>query len=423
MGKAVAKYEVIIIGAGFGGLSLARSLRGSGKRVLIIDRTNHHLFQPLLYQVATAALSATDIATPVRQVLSSHGNISVLMGEVTAVNRNSGTVILADGKAYEYDFLVVAPGSETNYFGFDNWKKYAPGLKTLQDAFNIRDRILLSFEKAEASDSLERRQRHQSFVVIGGGPTGVELAGAIAEIANKTLIRDFRNIDPAGTDVCIIESSDSILPGFSEKLRRKATESLGKLNVRVLTGKRVTRIDSEGVHMGDESIKSSNVIWAAGTRAPSLTKTLEVPLDNSGRVIVGSDLGVPGDERVFVIGDAASFSLEDGTTLPGVAPVAIQQAAYLGNVIERDICFSERKPFRYYDRGMLATIGKRLAVARIGRFEFSGMLAWGLWSLLHIFYLIVFRNKVVVFINWAYSYVTGKRAARIISGRPGCRDE
>lgn len=417
------RYDVVIIGAGFGGLRLARKLAGSGKRVLLVDRTNHHLFQPLLYQVATAALAATDIATPVRQVFRRHRNITVLMGEVDSIRRHSRTVSFSDGQAYEYTYLVVAVGVETNYYGHDDWKKYAPGLKTLEDAFDIRDRILLSFEKAETAVTQEERKSYQSFVIIGGGPTGVELAGAIAEIANRTLRRDFRNIDPTETDICIIESSGHILPGFSERLRKKAALSLDKLNVRIVTGRHVTNIDSQGVYMGDESISTSNVLWTAGTRGSPLLRTLDIPLDEDGRAVVGSDLSIPGDERVFVTGDAAAVFSEDGVRLPGVAPVAIQQAGYLGKVISRDIPQARRRPFRYLDKGMLATIGKKLAVARIGRLEFSGMLAWVLWSVLHILYLIVFRNKVIVFINWVYSYVTGKRVARIISSHDDCRGD
>jgi NADH dehydrogenase len=411
----VSKERVVIIGGGFGGLYAARCLRASDKEIILVEKTNYHLFQPLLYQVATAALSGTDIAIPIRQVLKNQQNTSVIMGEVVDVDRISKKVSLKDGHSLSYDYLILAVGTETSYFGKEDWKEKAPGLKTLEDAFTIRDRILLSFEKAETTRDSSEKEKHLTFVIIGGGPTGIELSGAIAEISRKTLYRNFRNFNPADAKIYLIEGAERILPHFPESLSIKAGKCLQNLGVTVRTSQKVTAIEEDFVRTAEKTISSSNIFWTAGTRSSGMLKTLMVPLDGMGRVRVRPDLSVPGDPGVFVIGDAAASEDGHGGYLPGIAPVAIQQAKFVCKLIEKALPPGERPSFKYRDKGLLATIGKNKAVASIWRLKVNGLIAWLLWLFIHILYLIFFRNKIIVLINWFYLYVTGRRSARIIS--------
>jgi NADH dehydrogenase len=406
--------KVVIIGGGFGGLHAARRLRSTDREIVLIDKANHHLFQPLLYQVATAALSPTDIAAPIRQVLRRQKNATVIMGEAARIDKEKREVHLSDGSVIAYDYLVVAVGVRPSYLGNDAWKAYARGLKTLDDALAIRENILLGFEKAETSEKPSDAKRYLTFVVIGGGPTGVEISGAIAEIAHKTMLRDFRRIDPEKTRIHLVEGLPHILPEFPDKLRDRAMRDLERLGVEVITGKEVTLVDRNGVQVGERFIESSNVIWAAGTEAPPLLRTLDVALNGQGRVLVEPDLGLPGHEEVFVIGDAASLAGRDGKPLPGLAPVAIQQAKYVAEIIKGNVPRIRRKPFSYFDKGTLATIGRGHAIAKIGRLKIQGMVAWLFWLGVHLMYIVLFRNRLMVLLNWGYSYFTGQRGARLI---------
>ena len=410
--------EVLILGGGFAGFNVAKCLGSTGRDVVLIDRTNHHLFQPLLYQVATAGIGATDIAYPIRELLKKHENISVLMAEAVSIDRHARRVLLADGSRYTFDYLVVAVGVEVNFFDKPDWARYALPLKTLDDAIKIRDRLLLSYEKAEMSEDPAEVEKLLTYVVIGGGSAGIEIAGAIAEIANKTLLKNFRRIHSSRTRVCLLESHERIAGEFSDKLAQKAEEGLKKLGVTVIKGVSVTDIDENGVAFKGGRIEASNVIWAAGMKAPETLKSLDTRLHASGRVMVRPDLSIHEDERIFVIGDASSVEGAEGP-LPGTAPVAIQEAAHVCGIIKNRMESRRRGDFSYLDKGMLATIGKKLAIARIGKFEFSGFLAWVLWSFVHILYLICFKNRIAVFISWVYYYFTGKRGARIIHSNKG----
>lgn len=408
--------EVLIIGGGFAGLNAAKCLSATGKNIVVIDRTNHHLFQPLLYQVATAGLAATDIAYPIREILKKHINISVVMADVKSIDRKSRTVVLHDGCAYTFDFLIVAVGVQVNFPASASWKDMVLPLKTLDDALRIRDQLLKSYEQAELSCDPQEIERLLTYVVIGGGATGVEVSGAISEIANKTLIRNFRRINSSDTRIFLLDAGDRVAAEFSERLSKKAAEGLRKLGVTVMTGVKVTDIDDNGVVHEKGRIEASNVIWAAGMRAPEILKDLDTSLDPMGRVLVRPDLTIEEDERIFVIGDAASVSGAEGN-LPGTAPVAIQEGAHACRMIKEHDTGKRRRAFRYSDRGMLATIGKKLAIAQIGRLELSGNFAWIAWSLVHILYLICFRNRVFVFIHWSYYYFFGERGARIIHSK------
>ncbi|MGD2169776.1 MAG: NAD(P)/FAD-dependent oxidoreductase [Chlamydiota bacterium] len=407
--------RVVIIGGGFGGLNAAKSLGNSNLDVLLVDKTNHHLFQPLLYQVASAALSPADIATPIREILKPFSNETVVMGHVVKIEKEKKQIQLANGDTISYDFLIVAIGAHHSYFGHDEWQANAPGLKTLVDALKIRERILLSFEKAERSDSISEARKYLNFVIIGAGPTGVELAGAIAEIAHETMLKNFRRIDPTKTKVFLVEAAPHILPQYPEKLANKAKSFLEKFKVKVLDGKAVVDVTSEGVQVGDQFIETKNVIWAAGNKAPELLKTLDVPLDKQCRVIVEEDLSIPNHPEVFVIGDAAKAQDKKGNPLPGLAPVAIQQGRYVANIIKKNISKSQRKPFRYFDKGTVATIGKTKAVGMFGKFKFSGFFAWIGWCFIHIAYLITFRSRIIVLIQWFFAYLSGQRGARLIN--------
>jgi NADH dehydrogenase len=407
--------HVVIVGAGFGGLHAARALARHPVRITVVDRHNYHLFQPLLYQVATAALSPGDIAHPIRSLLRRYRNVRVALAEATGIDLAGRRVRLDDGEL-SYDFLVLATGARHSYFGHDEWEPYAPGLKTIDDALEIRRRILCAYEAAEWETDEARRRALLTFVIVGGGPTGVELAGAIAEIARLTLQHDFREIDPAQSRVILLEGLDRILPAFPPDLSASAEAQLRKLGVEVRTKAMVTCITPEAVHVGGEVIPTFTTLWAAGVAASPLARSLGVPLDRAGRVAVEPDLTLPGHPEVYVIGDLALFTHQTGRPLPGVAPVAIQQGRAAAENIWRSITGRPRRPFRYVHRGNLATIGRAAAVADFGRIHLSGFLAWLVWLAVHIFNLIGFDNRLLVLIQWMWSYFTYKRGARLITG-------
>lgn len=406
---------MVVVGGGFGGLSAAREVARAKVEVVLFDRKNHHLFQPLLYQVATAALAAPDIAAPIRRVLKRRRNVRVLMAEVAGIDLDRRVVRLEDGEV-RYDRLILAVGAVDSYFGNDGWARHAPGLKSIDDAFEIRRKVLLAFEEAEREPDAARRRDHLTFVVVGGGPTGVELAGSLAEIARHTLARNFRNFDPRDSRVILIEGGDRVLPAFPEELSRKARAQLERLGVTVWTSMRVTEIDERGVAIGDERILSRCVLWAAGVKASPLTASLGVALDRTGRVLVDEDLAVPGHPEVFVVGDAAAIRRHGpvGGFLPGLAPVAIQSGRHAARNALATLDGGQARPFRYADKGMLATIGRRSAVAMFGRVRLAGAAAWILWLFVHIFFLIGFRNRFVVLFEWAWAYLSYQRSARVI---------
>ena len=404
--------HVVIVGGGFGGLTAARALAGAPVRVTLLDRRNHHVFQPLLYQVATAGLSPSDIAAPLRRILRAQANVTVLMGEVLRVDTAARKVVMADGEV-GYDFLVLACGATHSYFGHHDWALHAPGLKTLEDAQVILRRTLLAFERAEKEEDEERRRRFLTFVVVGGGPTGVELAGTLVEIARHTLKKEFRRIDPAGAHVVLLEGLDRILPTYPPDLSAKAREQLERLGAQVRTSTLVTGVDADGVSLGPERIEAATVLWAAGLAGSPVGRTLGTPLDRAGRIKVEPDLSVPGHPEILVIGDLAAAA-QDGGLVPGVAPAAMQMGRAASGNIVRSIRGEPRRPFRYVDKGSLATIGRRAAVAVMGRFKLSGLPAWVAWLGIHIFFLIGFRNRLVVMMEWATAYLTYQRNARII---------
>ena len=406
--------RIIIIGGGFGGLTVAQGLGTADAKITIVDRTNHHLFQPLLYQVASAALAPRDVAFPIREILKKQANTSVVMDEVASIDTNSQTVTLVSERTLEYDSLVVAVGTKHSYFRHPEWEKHAPGLKSLEDAVAMRRRILTAFEAAEVADSHTEAARLMTFVVVGGGPTGVELAGAIAEIAQQTMLKNFRRIDPSDTKVYLIEAGSRLLSTYPQKLSERARDDLTEMGVTVLTDAPVTSLDGEGVSTEGHTISTNNIFWAAGNEAPPLLATLGVPLDRQKRVIVGPDLSIPGKPNVFVIGDAAHCVDESGQALPGMAPVAMQQGRYISDIIKRGLSAGERQPFRYHDKGSMATIGKAKAVVAMGKRCFTGFFAWLVWSLIHIVFLIGFRNRVMVMFEWLFWYVSGKRSSRLI---------
>ena len=406
--------KVVILGGGFGGLNAAKTLGHTKFDVWLIDRTNHHLFQPLLYQVATAALSPGDIAVPIREILSKYENVTVLMGQVERIDKENRQIVLKDGDRVHYEYLIVALGARHSYFGHNEWEQYAPGLKTLVDALHIREKILLSFEKAERCDSISEAKKYLNFVIIGGGPTGVEMAGAIAEIAYETLLKNFRRIDVTKTKIYLVEGSPYILPVYPTDLSLKAKRYLEQFGVHVIVGKRVTNITKEGVHIEDVFIPAENILWAAGNEASPVLKTLDVSLDKQGRVIVGPDLSIPNHPEIFVIGDAACALDKDGKPLPGLAPVAVQQGRYVAMLIRRFGHQKDRPPFRYFDKGTMATIGRTKAIVSFGKLQLSGFIAWLSWCFIHILYLIGFRNRLVVLTQWLFSYFASQRGARLI---------
>jgi NADH dehydrogenase len=410
---------VVIIGGGFGGLNAAKRLRRCHEvDVKLVDRENHHLFQPLLYQIATAALSAGSIAVPIRSVVSGAENEQVLLGEVVGVDPAKKTVQLEDGADITYDYLVIAAGAETNYFGNDAWARHAFGLKDLRDAIRIRERILLAFEAAERESDPAVRRRLLSFVVIGGGPTGVEMAGAIAELGRMVLARDYRCVRPEDIRVTLIEMADRILLPFDPSLSAKAEKQLEELGVVIRTGLRVTDVPEGEVHAGGEVFPAAVVVWASGVRPVPLAERIGLPRDRAGRIVVDAFCNVPGHPEIFAIGDIASFVPEgEQRPLPGLAPVAIQQGRYVAKTIERDLVGKERKPFHYRDKGIMTTIGRSRAVVESGRLKLGGIIAWLVWCLVHVAYLIGFRNRIVVMFEWMWQYVTFKRGARLITAR------
>jgi NADH dehydrogenase len=407
--------RVVVVGAGFAGLEAARALARAPVRVTIVDRRNHHLFQPLLYQVATAALNPSDISAPIRAVLRAQENAEVVLGEVAGIDRARRVLRLADGDGLGYDFLVVATGATHSYLGHDEWAPVAPGLKTVEDALEIRRRILLAFERAERERDEAARRALLTFAIVGAGPTGVELAGALAEIASRTLAADFRHIRPESARVILVEAAPRVLPAYSEKLSRAALRQLERLGVEVRTGTKVTGIDEGGVSLGGERLAARTVLWAAGVAASPLARALGAPLDRAGRVRVNADLSVPGHPEIFVAGDLASLETGLGGLVPGVAPAAVQEGRHAARNVLRALRGEPTLPFRYRDKGLMETIGRAAAVARIGRLELSGLVAWLAWLLVHVFFLIGFRNRVAVILQWAWSYLTFKRGARLIT--------
>jgi NADH:ubiquinone reductase (H+-translocating) len=415
----MAVPRVVILGGGFGGLNAAKALQRAPVKVTLVDRRNHHLFQPLLYQVATAALNPSDIASPIRRVLRRQRNAEVILGEATAVDVRGKRVLLRDG-AVPYDFLIVATGATHAYFGHPEWEKDAPGLKTLEDAIDIRRRVLVSYEAAEREDDPARRAEWLTFVVVGGGPTGVELAGALAEIARHVLARDFRRIDPRTARVVLVEAGPRILPAYVPDLSEKAAKRLQRMGCEVLLGTPVTAVDAEGVTVGPRRIRSHCVIWAAGVAPSPIARSLGAPLDRVGRVKAARDLSVPGAPEVFVIGDLAAVDDEQGRPVPGLAPPAIQGGRHAARQILSTLAGAPREPFHYRDKGTLATIGRNAAVAQIGRLRTEGFFAWLLWLGVHILMLIGFRNRVIVLAEWAWTYFRYERGARLITGEVPC---
>jgi NADH dehydrogenase len=445
-----AAPRVLIVGAGFGGLTAARALARAPVRITIVDRKNHHTFQPLLYQVATAGLSPGEIAAPIRSILSGHKNIEVLMAEVTGFDL-AQRVVETPELAIPYDYLIVAAGARHSYFGHDDWEPFAPGLKTIEDALEIRRRVLLAFELAERQAAAGQTGEPLNFMVVGAGPTGVELAGTLAEISHHALAHEFRAIDPRRTHILLLEGGPRVLPTYSEDLSRSAQEQLLHLGVEVRTSTVVTQVEPGAVHVGETHLSAAVILWAAGVAASPLGKKLGAPVDRAGRVLVAPDLTLPNHPEVFVIGDLAAAKDENGKMLPGVAPVAMQQGRFVAKLIRREIesptagapslsrssrqepalslpkggDFDSRPAFHYWDKGSLATIGRAAAVAEFGKLHISGFIAWLAWLFVHILFLIGFRNRLLVFIQWAWSYVTYERGARLITGStylPGWTD-
>ena len=409
------RTRIVIIGGGFGGLKAAEALARLPVQITLVDRRNHHTFQPLLYQVATAGLSPADIAAPIREILARHENVEVLLGEVLGFDLEH-RILKLNGFELGYEYLVVAAGASHAYFGHDEWEPLAPGLKTVEDALEIRRRVLLAFELAERHAAITGQHPPLSFVVVGGGPTGVELAGTLAEIARKSLAEDFRHIDPQKTRVVLLEAGPALLSAYPEDLRQSAKRQLERLGVEVRLNSAVTDVRSAEIHVGNDVLHASVVLWAAGVAASPLGRALGGPVDRAGRVLVEADLSLPGHPEVFVIGDLASLKQADGTQLPGVAPVAMQQGRWVAREIAADLAGNPRLPFRYVDKGSLATIGRAAAVAQFGKFHISGFLAWLSWLFIHIFFLVGFRNRIIVMIQWAWSYFTYDRSARLITG-------
>jgi len=402
--------HIVILGGGFGGLYAAKALRKAPARVTVVDRRNFHLFQPLLYQVATAALNPSDIAYPIRSVVAHQENTNVILGEATAIDVERKIVKLIDSEIV-YDYLIVATGATHSYFNHPEWSRTAPGLKTIEDALEIRRRVLMAFEAAERENDPDRQRAWLTFVIVGGGPTCLELSGALSEIARQTMIRDFRRINPSSARVILVEGNDRVLPVYPPDLSAKAEQQLRDLGVEVITKGMVTGVDDQSVKIGDMTIATRTVLWAAGVQASPLGRTLGAPVDRAGRVVVNEDLSLPGHPEVFVIGDLAAVP-----RVPGVAPAAIQEGTHAAKNILRMIRGQPAQPFHYWDKGSLATIGRAAAVADLGRLHISGFPAWFAWLAIHIFFLIGFRNRVLVILQWAWAYLTYQRGARLITG-------
>jgi NADH:ubiquinone reductase (H+-translocating) len=419
-----SQHRVVIVGGGFGGLSAALGLKRAPVQVTLVDRCNYHLFQPLLYQVATGTLSPANIASPLRNILKRHKNTRVLLAEATRIDAANRRVILSDG-SIEYDTLVVSTGSSHQYFGHDEWEKFAPGLKTVEDATNMRRRILLAFETAEREPDPEKLRAWMTFVIVGGGPTGAELAGALGEIANDTLRRDFRNINPADARIILVEGADRVLPVYPPQLSASARKMIERLGVTVRTGATVTDVTKESVTVreGDkiETIPTRTILWAAGVLGSPLGRIVAqetgATIDTAGRVSVEPDLTVPGHPELFVIGDLANFVHQTGKPLPGVAQPAIQEGRYVAGVIARRLRGEKHRPFHYFDKGNLATIGRGAAVADLNWLQLSGFPAWLLWIFIHLLYIVEFQNRLLVFVQWAFFYFTYDRSARLITGK------
>jgi NADH dehydrogenase len=412
----ISGRRIVILGAGFGGLSAAQQLCRCEADVTLIDRHNYHLFQPLLYQVATAGLSPNQIATPIRLILSRQQNIKVLMSNVTDIDLVKSEVVTADQRI-AFDFLIVATGARHAYFGHDEWEAVAPGLKKIDEATEIRKRLLLAFERAEAMSGADSRLACLTFVVVGGGPTGVEMAGAIAELARHTLVRDFRNIDPSSAQVVLVEAGPRVLPSFPESLSTSAERQLRKLGVEVLTGDPVNKCDQTGVTLkSGKVVEAATIIWGAGVMASPAAIWLKAKMDRAGRVIVGPDLKLPGHDNIYVIGDTACVTDNTGLTVPGVAPAAKQMGKHVARSIGAAMANQPWQPFSYRNYGNLATIGRKSAVADFGSFHLTGLLAWLVWGLVHVGFLIGFRNRVSVMLDWTWSYLTFGRGARLITG-------
>jgi len=406
---AMQRPRIVILGAGFGGLYAARELRRAEADIVVVDRRNFHLFQPLLYQVATAALNPSDIAAPIRSILRRQKNVSVILGEATRIDTTKRIVTLTEGEV-GYDYLVVATGATHSYFNHPEWERDAPGLKTVEDALEIRRRVLLAFEEAERETDPDRQRAWLTFVIVGAGPTGAELAGALSEIARQTMLRDFRRINPSSARVILVEGKDRVLPAYPPDLSAKAEKQLQRLGVEVITNAIVTKVDANEVCIGDTTIPARTVLWAAGVQASPLASSLGVPLDRAGRVLVNADLTIPGHPEVLVIGDLAAFE-----RVPGVAPAAIQEGIHAARNVERAIEGQPLRAFHYRDKGSLATIGRAAAVADLGRIHISGFVAWIAWLTIHIFFLIGFRNRLLVLLQWAWAYLTYQRGARLIT--------
>ena len=406
--------KIIVIGGGFGGLSFLHKARKSKNEFILIDKTNHHLFQPLLYQVATAVLSPADITVPLRNLFKNDKNVKTILSEVKEINKEKKEVTLDNAEVINYDKLIVSAGSSYSFFGKNEWSKFAKGLKVINDALDIREKILKAFEKAENEKDERIRKKYLNFVIVGGGPTGVELAGSIAEIAYKNMIKEFRNFSSKDANIYLLEAGDRILPSYSENLAKKSYKYLIDLGVKVMTKERVENIEEMKVTTNKQVIDADNIIWAAGNEASPLIKHLDTETDNEGRALVNQDCSIKEDNEVYVIGDAANFITASGESLPGIAPVAIQQGRYVAHNIKKNIEKENRKPFEYSDKGTMATIGRFKAIGVVGNFELAGFTAWLFWSLIHLVYLIGYRSKILVAIEWIFAYFFNKRGTRLI---------
>ena len=406
--------KIIVIGGGFGGLSFLQKARKSKNEFILIDKTNHHLFQPLLYQVATAVLSPADITVPLRNLFKNDKNVKTILSEVKEINKEKKEVTLDNAEVINYDKLIVSAGSSYSFFGKNEWSKFAKGLKVINDALDIREKILKAFEKAENEKDERIRKKYLNFVIVGGGPTGVELAGSIAEIAYKNMTKEFRNFSSKDANIYLLEAGDRILLSYSENLAKKSYKYLIDLGVKVMTKERVENIEEMKVTTNKQVIDADNIIWAAGNEASPLIKHLDTETDNEGRALVNQDCSIKEDNEVYVIGDAANFITASGESLPGIAPVAIQQGRYVAHNIKKNIEKENRKPFKYSDKGTMATIGRFKAIGVVGNFELAGFTAWLFWSLIHLVYLIGYRSKILVAIEWIFAYFFNKRGTRLI---------